>query len=324
MSAQYGRKISLIIAPASGQNAVDLSQLHFKFEVLRGDVQTPNSVNIRVYNVSNELAQAAKNKEFTQVILQAGYEGGNFGIIFSGNIFQIRLGRESATDTYMDITGGDGDEAYNFAVVNAILPAGSSPGQAINVLTSSMNPNGVVAGYMPELPTTPLPRSKTMFGNSRNYLRDIANSMGCTWSIQDGQLTFLPLTGVFPGQAFKINAATGMIGIPTQTLNGIIVKMLLNPAIKIGSTIQINNADIQDFKYGQSVTESIPNLQIKTIINKNADGFYRVLIAEHEGDTRGNPWYTNVICLDVNQTQIPPALINKIAVPVPGQVLPYG
>ena len=34
----------------------------------------------------------------------------------------------------------------------------------------------------------------------------------------------------------------------------------------------------------------------------SADGFYRVFVAEHEGDTRGQAWYTNLILLAVNPT----------------------
>jgi len=31
-----------------------------------------------------------------------------------------------------------------------------------------------------------------------------------------------------------------------------------------------------------------------------ADGFYRVLVAEHTGDTRGQQWYTELVCLTLN------------------------
>jgi hypothetical protein len=30
------------------------------------------------------------------------------------------------------------------------------------------------------------------------------------------------------------------------------------------------------------------------------DGFYRVLVAEHVGETRGNDWYTELTFLDVD------------------------
>ncbi|MBU9534734.1 hypothetical protein KTE49_30340, partial [Burkholderia multivorans] len=119
---QFVRKVSLIIGFDSGE-ALDLSELRIVFRVQRGDLQTPNSARIRVYNVSATTARRAQ-KEFTRVVLQAGYEG-NYGIIFDGQIKQVRRGRESQTDTFLDITAADGDSAYNFAVVNTTLAAGS-------------------------------------------------------------------------------------------------------------------------------------------------------------------------------------------------------
>ena len=36
-----------------------------------------------------------------------------------------------------------------------------------------------------------------------------------------------------------------MIGMPTQEIGGIMVRSLINPAIKVGGQVQINQADIQ-------------------------------------------------------------------------------
>ncbi|WP_258181637.1 hypothetical protein [Burkholderia cenocepacia] len=70
---QFGRKVSLIIGFDSGES-LDLSELRIVFRVQRGDLQTPNQARIRVYNVSETTARRAQ-KEFTRVVLQAGYEG---------------------------------------------------------------------------------------------------------------------------------------------------------------------------------------------------------------------------------------------------------
>jgi hypothetical protein len=69
-----------------------LSALRVVFHVRRGDLQTPNSAAIRVYNVSETTKQRIE-KEFTRVVLQGGYQG-NFGIIFDGTIKQVRRGQE--------------------------------------------------------------------------------------------------------------------------------------------------------------------------------------------------------------------------------------
>lgn len=95
------------------------------FQIRRGDMQTPNSADVRIYNVADSTAERIKN-EFTQVVIQAGYQA-NFGLVFRGTIKQIRKGREDAKDTYVDITAADGDEAYNFSPIARSLAAGTTP-----------------------------------------------------------------------------------------------------------------------------------------------------------------------------------------------------
>jgi hypothetical protein len=47
-------------------------------------MQTPNSADVRIYNVADSTAERIKN-EFTQVVIQAGYQA-NFGLVFRGTI----------------------------------------------------------------------------------------------------------------------------------------------------------------------------------------------------------------------------------------------
>ncbi|UTV56433.1 phage protein [Burkholderia arboris] len=327
---QFGRKVSLIIGPDAG-DALDLSGLRIVFRVQRGDLQTPNSARIRVYNVSDNTAQRAA-AEFTRVVLQAGYEG-NYGIIFDGSIVQVRRGRESPTDTYLDITAADGDMAYNFAVVNTTLAAGSTHSDVVDACLKAMGKFGVTAGYIADLPSNPMPRGQVLFGMARDHLETVARSTQTLWSIQDGQLQIVPETSYVPGEIPVINAKSGMVGLPEQTQNGITVRMLLNPSIKIGRLIQLDNSSIQRYEFGLSVPQQKDNGAIAQQNQLNGkidgDGFYYVMSNEFWGDTRGNDWYNEVICLSVDVT---PGLdlttkASGIAAPAPaklGVINPYG
>lgn len=318
---QFGRKVSLIIGQDSG-DSLDLSELRFRFDVRRGDVQTPNSARVRVYNVSADTARRAQ-KEFSRLVLQAGYPG-NFGIIFDGTIKQVRRGRESQTDTYLDITAADGDSAYNFAVVNTTLAAGSTPADHVAAACTAMNPYGVTQGYLPALPSNPLPRGKVMFGMARDFMRWTARTCQTVWSIQDGKAIMVPETSYMPGDIPVITAETGMIGLPEQTQNGITVKMLLNPSVKIGRLIKIDNASVQQYEYSLNVGQQVQNERIEQQAKLQDDGFYYVMIAEHHGDTRGNDFYTDVICLAADVTVLPDSFQSKAAVPPDFVVKKYG
>jgi hypothetical protein len=187
--------------------------------ILVGDIQTPSSADIRIYNLSDQTAQAIQN-EFTRIVLQAGYEG-SFGVIFDGQIKQVRRGRETQTDTYLDITAADGDSAYNFAFSAASLAAGSTPIDHFNAVAKDMEKHGLSEGNLPELPGNALPRGKVIYGMSRDVMRNVARNTDTSWSIQDGKLTMIPQTAYVPGEIPVLTSATGVIGMPERTQNGI-------------------------------------------------------------------------------------------------------
>ncbi len=297
-SVQYMRKFNLVVF-GTDLNGLDLSQLRCKFVVKRSDTMTPNVAEIRVYNVEEKTAIRIST-EFKRVVLQAGYAE-NYGVIFQGNIKQVIIGRESATDTFIDIVAGDGERAYNFSIVSATIAAGATQRDQAEASIRCMNTNGVDQGYMGDFPNEQLPRGKVMYGNARNYLRDIAQTTDKSWSIQDEKVNFVSKKSYLPGERVVLTSKTGMIGTPQQTNEGVNVKCLLNPMIQIGGRIEIDNKSIERFKINLTVPNSAANIPAPL----TADGVYYVLVAEHEGDTRGVAWYTSLICLNVDVTTNP-------------------
>jgi len=303
-SEQWLRKCTLLVSDKEGEG-LDLSQLRIKFSVKRSDTQTPNMAEIRIYNLEEQTANRIK-KEFSKVILQAGYES-NFGVIFQGNIKQVYSGRENATDTFLDIIAGDGDLAYNFAIVNTTLAAGAGQSDQINAAIGSMNDKGVSAGNVATSSTAKLPRGKVMYGMARDYLKQSSESTDTTWSIQDGKVQFVPVTSYLPGEAVVLTAKTGMVGTPTQTNEGVNVKCLLNPKLKIGGRVQLDNENIARLKINLSQPGSPANIPAPI----TDDGVYYVLVIEYQGDTRGQEWYSTITCLNLDVTANP---INAVQV----------
>lgn len=304
---EYLRTISLIVYDTA-LNGIDLSNLRIKFQVKRSDTVTPNTADIRVYNLETstalsillKLAPSLSSPNRGSVLLQAGYAG-NFGVIFQGNIKQIILGRESATDTFIDIIAGDGDRAYNFAVVNKSIAKGSTQMDQINAAAEATAPKGVTLGHIGDVGDVKLPRGKVMYGNARNYLRDVAQNTNKSFSIQDEKITFVSNTSYLPGERVILTSKTGLVGTPNQTNEGVNVKCLLNPLIQIGGRIDIAEATVADLKINLSVPNSAANIPAPL----TQDGVYYVLVAEHTGDTRGIEWYTNLVCLNMDVTTNP-------------------
>lgn len=301
-SGEAGQSAATSVTTAK---ALDLSAMHFKFQISQQDAESPNNASIRVYNLSEPTAQRVQ-REFTRVVVSAGYEGSAYGALFDGTIKQFRKGRESTTDTFLDILAADGDLGYNFGAVNATLGAGSNVRQRIEAITKEM---GFNQGFLPDFtginPQT-LSRGKVLFGMGRAYMRGAANSIGATWSIQNGAVQVLELTGYLPGEAVVINSLSGMIGIPEQTQDGIKVRCLINPRLKVGGLVRLNNKDITRLTQ-QNKNDPVPfnqwvGIQYAAKIADGADGTYRVYVIDHTGDSRGQEWYSDLVCLALQPT----------------------
>lgn len=296
---QYLRECRLVVEGGDGQG-LDLSDLHLKFTITKSDAQSPNVADVTVYNLADDTARRIRD-EFTVVTLEAGYRG-NVGVIFRGNIKQVRVGRESATDTYLNIAAADGDAAYNGALVNVTLAAGATQSQQVEAAARPMSAHGVDQGFTADLGATKLPRGKAMFGLSREYLRQSALASGTTWSIQDGRLQLVKRTGVLPGQAILLTPDTGLVGAPEQTDKGVTVQCLLNPQLRVGGKVKLDNSLVNLEKVQLATPKGGAGATPSTPAAIAADGVYRLLVVEYSGDTRGGDWYCNLTCLGVDET----------------------
>lgn len=157
----------------------------------------------------------------------------------------MRVWRENGVDTVLAILAADGDRAYNFATVNTTLAAGSRPADRVRVCQGSMEAKGAKPGYTPDLGGQSLPRGKVMYGMARQCMRDEARDTGTDWSIQDGKVQMVPRRGYLPGEAVVLTHETGLVGSPEQTQDGISVRCLLNPRLRVGGRIRLNTASVK-------------------------------------------------------------------------------
>lgn len=302
MTRQYIRKVTLIVGDDNG-DALDLSALRIKFTIKKTDAETPNVAEIEVFNLSDETSMRIQ-KEFADVILQAGYEE-NFGVIFRGNAKQILRGREeNGVDSYLNIAASDGDAAYNFAVVNTTLAAGATQRDQISAAMRGMAAHGVTPGYIPDMGGQALPRGKVLYGNSREYLRNSASASDTSWSIQDGKVQFVPRTGLLPGQAVVLTSMTGLIGTPEQTNDGIKIKCLINPQIKPGGVVDLRDSEIKAAKAGKFFKQPNKKGEVdeRGPVAIDKDGLYKVLRVDFSGDTDGQDWYQELVCVGIDDT----------------------
>ena len=299
--SKYLRTASLLLD--DGQNGLELSDLRFTFHVEAAQQQSPNNATITIYNPNETTRQRILKKgEFQFIRLQVGYQGGALGSIFSGNISQMRHGKEGSKDKFISILGVDGDVLYNSTVVSTVVPGGSSADEEIGILAGS-TPNGQL-GYAPTLeglnPQQSLIRDKVMFGMFRQVARQIARKQNLSWSVNGGKVDFIPFDSYKAGEAVKLNSLTGLIGIPEQTDAGIKIRCLIDPKIQVGGLIELNNKEITQVQIENEVLNLFAGQGILYAVTQ-ADGLYMAFSIDYIGDSRGNEWYMDIICLAVNR-----------------------
>jgi hypothetical protein len=345
MSRQWLRACSLVVA--GDKESIELAGptqeqiLQIRFSVSYHIKSTPAVMNARVYNLSKATVQkiiSLANKgpaewdgipypTSARVTLKAGYIE-NYAQLFDGQIYQMKVGREAAVDSYLDIFAADGKLAHLTAMSNRTFASGYTAEDVWKAAGKDMGPWGVSTGATPDnLPKDKSPRGKVIFGPTSAVLNQHSDAHGYTWNIESMQLQGLPIGSFKKNSAVVINSMTGMIGVPEQTEEGIKVTTLLNPAIRWGTRVTINNRDIARLLFqGQGMTvpaeagKATPvvalnkadfgsmtakDLNDPEAIYGDADGLYVVLWAEHAGETRWQEWYTRFSCFSVDPTTVP-------------------
>lgn len=296
---QRFRDYSLIVGTVKNSFEITNLQMTFKAVKTSSNKDKKNKAHIEIYNLSKE-HQALLEEKYVGVVLSVGYEGTGLKRLFAGQAFSVGT-RKQGTDTITEID----IEAYyaelNFKTVSKLVPAGRTVKQVIQELIKEIPDisksifNGtnvnktVVDGY-------------PMSGNPRRILDDISRSYKIDWQIDDGVLFISDEGDSYTNNqntALLIHEKSGLIERPyyeTKNIkdpqgrkvesvdkNGkkhskiqkvakrsIRFKILLNPAVYAGSILKL--------EYGEFT------------------GFYKVDEVHHEGDFRGDPWYSEIKC----------------------------
>jgi hypothetical protein len=312
MTQKYLRQVNLALVSNGKKTGIDCSNLHFTFTTTQFALSTGNHLMLRLYDLDEPNVGRVMG-EFTDIILNAGYEE-NPPTLFEGTIVQVRRGWEGdKAERYIDITAMDGDRALAYQIIADAIPNGSTYQQRWAAIVKALNlPAGQVPtlDQLPKELQNPNPRGATLFGAATDAANEQAMHMMCTWSIQNGRIVVIPYHGDLPGAAppIDINGATGMIGWPEQTDEGVHVQCLLDARLFCHQRVRINNFDTLQQQLnligGDYAAANLFGAQGGRAIIA-ADGIYRIVEVTHSGDTRGNEWYSDLVCLADDPHQQP-------------------
>ncbi len=274
----FGRKYKVIVTDNNGVG-IDISDLHCTFTVEKSMSETPNYSEIVIYNLSPQTENKII-KEGAKVILEAGYENAQYGMIFTGDVVQPLRCKENGTDYTLTLVAQDGDLFYNRGIINTSLRAGQTLRNVVNTLND--NENIEVGEISENLSSMSLSRGKVLFGLSRDCFRQIAKSEGGAFFINDNKVNLVKAEDLPKGEVISLNSRSGLIDTPEQTEEGIKGKCLLNPLLNLNKFVYIDRSLIKQQRISNG--QEIRQLQ--------GDGVYRIISLTHFGDTRGTDWYT--------------------------------
>ncbi|OJS33028.1 hypothetical protein BK400_37290, partial [Escherichia coli] len=233
-----------------------------------------------------------------------------YGLIFDGEIRYTITGKDNPVDSFVLIQAADSDRAFATSITAQTLAAGYTVSDVNAVLMKDFNANGATEGNTPAMPATVFPRGRVLFGMTRHLMDNVAEQCKADWMFVDGKREMVAKNEVVH-EAIKLNSATGLVGMPQQTIgSGVNVRCLINPNIRVNGLIELNQASVFRTVLGNNdiamtqgrITDQNNNGNI-TIEGTTAqpasiatDGVYIVRGIMYTGDTRGQAWYMDMMC----------------------------
>lgn len=275
----YGRKYRIIVS-LNGENALDVSDMHCTFNCVKNALMEPNYSQVAIYNLSAKTENTVM-QEGSRIVIEAGYEGDQYGIVFDGNILQPIREKEDGNTYKLTLIAIDGDAFYNGAFVVSSLVKGQTSRSIINHCTGKASVSAQIGSISESLSSAKLTRGKVLFGQSKDYLRQVAKSENATYYTDNGKVNIVKATDFNKNEIIELSPSSGLVDVPEQLNYGVHGKCLLNPRVKLNSLIHIDNSLVRAQQASQTAQYTLDN-----------DGIYRVIKVTYIGDTRGDDWYT--------------------------------
>lgn len=267
----YGRKVAVEIG-VPGEDFKRWEGLRVSARVKKTRDSSPNTAEIEVYNLSADSIHHAQ-RDGAAVRLFAGHDLER--LIFVGKINQGgAILKKQGPDRVLAIEAQDGGREYTQTRVNKTFDRGTKLSEIIQYLTDK---TALPAAAIEIERDAELTQGVTLTGRVSDVLDRLSKSIDAVWSIQDGEVQFLPRGGHTSDQAVLVSSAEGsknLIGSPAPTNNGLEVTALLDGRFLPGRRIRLQS--------------------------EMYDGIYRVISLEHVYDSGwDNAFYTVMVCKEV-------------------------
>lgn len=253
------------------------------FSVVKTDGSEPNKATINLYNIAQDTRNFLEEKSLV-VFLKAGYIGA-ISTIFFGDIVE-RFTSRSGPDVVTKIECGDQEQILATANVQLGFQENSTNKQIIMAAADALSLT-VPPRQLANIPTVRNQKNFSYSGTARDLLEQQAELIDYNFSIQDGEIQFLPKESDDGQDAVLVTPETGLIGFPTKSQDGLQFQTLLNPEIRPKRAVKLESKQFQGqfgAKAGSTASASL-------------DGSGQTILctrATHNGDSQEGNWFTDV------------------------------
>lgn len=276
MARLWKRRLVATISGRAGTLRVE--DLRIDFEASRTIGSKQNEGAVTIWNLS-KLHRGQLGEEFDSVKVEAGYENGEFGVIFAGQIRDVTIDLQGA-DISAAIECGDGDKGIAQGAASRTFPAGTRPREIIDYLVGEMP--DVDAGTFVGIDDLPAyTRPLTVYGYAARELDELGREHGFYWSVQNGSCEIVKSDMYMP-DTVVISTESGMVGVPKVTDKGVALTTLLRPALAPGRLIEVRS-NFLDEASGRDKRSS-----------DQGGGLFRVASVRFAGSNRDKPFYADV------------------------------
>ena len=242
--------------------AVDDS-LRITFSTRRDNQPDDAASEVKIYNLG-PVSESLISEEGDLVRLTAGYGADDgLGLVAEGEIRWVtheQMGRDRVTTVAI----GASDRRRVNAVITHSYP-GSHPFRAI--VGDLVNRMGLQLVTTEDLPDVKV-ENWAYTGKASDALSELLESSRFGWFEEFGFVKFSRHRRTSPGPRSVLEEASGLIGFPTTTEDGVRVRVTLNTELSLSQVVQVRSQAV--------------------------NGFYKVTAISHRGDTWTGEFLTEV------------------------------
>lgn len=261
----------------SGEDNVTLTGAKVSAQIVKTGGLSDSIANLRIWglplDIMNRLTVQNKlgyqEQRFNQVTILAGGEDDGMSVCFTGTISEAWADFNNMPDVCFLVTAQSGlfegaktvdPISFNGTVDIVTMLSGVAAQMKLSLRNNGVTSRAVNPYYSGSL-------SEQLQAITRDYM--------INYSVENGVLNIWPSGGAIDDNIRVISSETGLVGYPMFTQNTLSFKMLFDPAISWGQTVQV-------------VNEMTP-----------AEGLWTVAGVSHEIDSEdlgGGMWFTSIEC----------------------------